>query len=60
MFLLVPPMVIVGEFVTLLEENKTVFWLNGPKLGAPGNLLVIESMSFGLFVLENKGIRETN
>lgn len=60
MGLLVLPIVIVGSFVTLLEENRTMFWLSSPKLGAPGNLFVIESMSLGLFVLENKGERETN
>lgn len=47
---------IVGVLVTLTFPNETVFSLNWPKGGAPGNRFVIESMSFVL-VLPNKGVR---
>ena len=60
MVLLALPVDIVGALVTLELPNKMVFVEKGPKLGAPGNRLVIESMSFGWLVLENKGVRETN
>ena len=60
MGLLVIPIVIVGALVTLLEENRKMFWLSSPKPGDPGNLLVTESVSFGLFVLENNGKRLRN
>lgn len=35
MGLLVIPIVIVGALVTLLEENRTMFWLSSPKPGDP-------------------------
>ena len=54
------PKVIVGELVMFAFANKMVFSLSGPKLGAPGILLVIESMSFGWVALENNGERENN
>lgn len=51
---------IVGALVTLAGNRTVLFVLNGPKLGAPCNLLVIESMSLWWFVLENSGEMEIN
>ena len=51
---------IVGALVTLELPNKVVFVEKGPKLERPGNRIVIESMSLGWLVLENKGVRENN
>lgn len=48
---------IVGALVTSLRPNKTVLVEKGPKGGAPGNRLVIDSMSFGWLALENSGER---
>ena len=52
--------VIVGVLVALAENRTVLFVLNNPKEGAPGNRLVIESMSFGWLALENKGEMEIN
>ncbi len=56
MGLLVLPMVIVGALVTLLVPRNHS--LNGQTvLASTGSLFVTDSMSIGLFVLENKGER---